>query len=85
MECDASQTGIGAILYQEDEDREHYKQTEKRLREGLLKEELKKDYDNPPASNRRIIELGSKGLSQTQQNWPATQREMYAIYIFLKQ
>ncbi|CAG8827793.1 17708_t:CDS:2, partial [Gigaspora rosea] len=25
MECDASQHGIGAILYQEDENREHYK------------------------------------------------------------
>jgi hypothetical protein len=52
MECDASQYGIGAILYQEDDNREHHKVKDKMAREELLKEELQKDYSKPPKATR---------------------------------
>ena len=51
----------------------------------LLKEELQKDYSKPPKATRRIIEIGSHGLNASQQNWPAIQREIYAIFTFLEQ
>ena len=78
IECDASQEAIAAILYQEDSDRQHYKKS----KQELLKEELK-DYSKPIKSGRRIIEIGSVGLNESQRCWPATQRELYAIYVFL--
>ncbi|CAG8795997.1 20097_t:CDS:1, partial [Gigaspora rosea] len=51
----------------------------------LLKEELQKDYSKPPKATKRIIEIGSYGLNASQQNLPATQREMYTIFTFLEQ
>jgi len=81
MECDASQEAIAAILYQEDLGRQHYKK--EITRAEMLKEELR-DYSKPIKSGRRIIEIGSVGLNEAQRCWPSTQRELYAIYVFLE-
>ena len=80
MECDASQEAIATILYQEDFEQQHYKKVYK---PEMLKEELK-DYSKPIKSGRRIIEIGSVGLNESQRYWPSTQRELYAIYVFLE-